>query len=100
MVEYCIKHVLIEILRYIVSLSSIYYVLCLYDVYILCTYCKLLWIKASAKCPKCKCELLRFTLHYFDFGWEYFSFNRCMHLHNRTHTGLVKAQIQHTYSVD
>ena len=21
-----------------------------------CTYCKLLWIKASAKCPKCKCK--------------------------------------------
>ena len=22
-----------------------------------CTYCKSLWIKASAKCPKCKCKL-------------------------------------------
>ena len=22
-----------------------------------CTYCKLLWIKASGKCPKCKCKM-------------------------------------------
>ena len=31
----------------------------LHNIYITCdkcTYCKLLWTKASAKCPKCKCE--------------------------------------------
>ena len=40
-----------------------------------CTYCKLLWIKASTKCPKCKC-----TVNVSHDSYRIYLFNTCLTL--------------------